>query len=195
MSIQAWSRDGVLYEVHDYEPGPASELPRHAHAEYQLGVSFGFPGEYRYRGARHYVPTAALTILHPAIAPDLSGGLAFMPNPEAFSYYDRTSRSDAPTWENRVVAKSLQAYFTYNAVPDAPLVAPTPLLILHGTNDLFLWPEFAVQAYVAAGGDKQLTWIETHNHIELYDQDPFVSEAAERLVGWLDARLRPSSGR
>lgn len=64
MSIQAWSRDGILYEVHDYEPGPASELPRHAHAEYQLSVSFGFPGEYRYRGARHFVPTAALTILH-----------------------------------------------------------------------------------------------------------------------------------
>jgi uncharacterized protein len=35
----------------------------------------------------------------PAIAPDLSNGLAFMPNPEAFSYYDRTSRTDAPTWE------------------------------------------------------------------------------------------------
>jgi AraC-like DNA-binding protein len=68
MSIQAWSRDGVLYEVHDYGPGPASELPRHAHAEYQLSVSFGFPGEYRYRGGRHYVPTAALTILHPGEA-------------------------------------------------------------------------------------------------------------------------------
>jgi fermentation-respiration switch protein FrsA (DUF1100 family) len=127
----------------------------------------------------------------PAIAPDLSGGLAFMPNPEAFSYYDRTSRSDAPTWENRVAAKSLQAYFAYNAVPDAALVAPAPLLIVHGTNDLFLWPEFAVQAYEAASGDKQLTWIETHNHIELYDQDPFVTEAAGHIVDWLDARLRP----
>jgi uncharacterized protein len=125
----------------------------------------------------------------PAIAPDLSAGLAFMPNPEAFSYYDRTSRSVAPGWENRVAVKSLQAYFAYNAVADAPLVAPTPLLIVHGTVDLFLWPEFAQRVYDAASGDKQIAWIETHNHIELYDQDPYVSEAAGHVAEWLDARL------
>ncbi len=125
-----------------------------------------------------------------AIAHDLSGGLAFMPNPEAYSYYDRTSRSDAPNWENRVAAKSLQAYFTYNGVADAPLIAPTPLLVVHGTIDLFLWPEFAQRVYDEAGGDKQLTWVETHNHIELYDQDPYVSEVAGQVVEWLDARLR-----
>jgi AraC-like DNA-binding protein len=67
-AIRAWVADGVLYEDHDYEPGPAAELPRHAHAEYQLGVSFGFPGEYRYRGARHFVPVGTLTILHPGEA-------------------------------------------------------------------------------------------------------------------------------
>jgi fermentation-respiration switch protein FrsA (DUF1100 family) len=125
----------------------------------------------------------------PAIAPDLSNGLAFMPNPEAFSYYDRTSRTDAPTWENRIVAKSLQSYFVYNAVADAPLVAPTPLLIVHGTVDLFLWPEFAQHAYDAASGDKQLAWIQTHNHIELYDQNPYVDQAIAHVVGWLEARM------
>jgi AraC-like DNA-binding protein len=66
--IRAWVADGVLYEAHDYEPGPAGELPRHAHAEYQLGLSFGFPGEYEYRGARHFVPVDTLTILHPGEA-------------------------------------------------------------------------------------------------------------------------------
>jgi fermentation-respiration switch protein FrsA (DUF1100 family) len=126
----------------------------------------------------------------PAIAPDLSGGLAFMPNPEAFSYYSRTSRTDAPTWENRVAVKSLPAYFAYNAVADAPLIAPTPLLILHGTVDVFLWPEFAQRAYDAATGDKELAWIETHNHIELYDQGRFVDQAAAHVVRWLDGRLR-----
>ena len=125
----------------------------------------------------------------PAIAPDLSRGLAFMPNPEAFSYYDRTSRTHAPSWENRVAAKSLQAYFAYNAIPAAQLVAPTPLLIVHGTTDAFLWPEFASRVYEAADGDKQLTWIETHNHIELYDQDPYVSEAVRHVLGWLDRVL------
>jgi fermentation-respiration switch protein FrsA (DUF1100 family) len=124
----------------------------------------------------------------PATAPDLSQGLAFMPNPEAFSYYDRTSRSDAPSWENRVAVKSLPAYFAYNAIPDAALVAPTPLLVVHGTTDLFLWPEFAQRAYEAASGDKELVWVESHNHIELYDQDPYVTEVAERVLEWLDTR-------
>ena len=126
----------------------------------------------------------------PAIAQDLSGGLAFMPNPEAFSYYDRTSRTHAPSWENRVAVKSLQAYFAYSAIPEAELVAPTPLLIVHGTTDAFLWPEFALRVYEAADGDKQLTWIETHNHIEIYDQAPYVTEAAGTVIDWLEPRMR-----
>jgi fermentation-respiration switch protein FrsA (DUF1100 family) len=126
----------------------------------------------------------------PAIAPDPSHGLAFMPNPEAFSYYIRTSRTDAPNWANRVAARSLLSYFTYSAVGHAALVAPTPMLIVHGTTDLFLWPEHAQRVYDAATGDKQITWVETHNHIELYDQDPYVSQAAAHVVRWLDARLQ-----
>jgi AraC-like DNA-binding protein len=67
-SIRAWATDGILYEAHRYAPGPAEELPRHAHADYQLALSFGFPGEYEYRGARHPVPVGSLTVLHPGEA-------------------------------------------------------------------------------------------------------------------------------
>ena len=61
--------------------------------------------------------------------------------------------------------------------------------MLHGTVDYFLWPEFAQRVYDAASGDKELAWLETHNHIELYDQDPFVSQATAHVIQWLDARL------
>jgi fermentation-respiration switch protein FrsA (DUF1100 family) len=74
-------------------------------------------------------------------------------------------------------------------VAHAPLVAPAPLLIVHGTTDTALLPEYAQQAYDAALGTKELVWIETHNHIELYDQDPYVSEAAAHAVRWLDRHL------
>jgi fermentation-respiration switch protein FrsA (DUF1100 family) len=60
--------------------------------------------------------------------------------------------------------------------------------VVHGTTDLFLWPEFAQRAYEAASGDKELVWVESHNHIELYDQDPYVTEVAERVLEWLDTR-------
>lgn len=127
----------------------------------------------------------------PTIAPGLSADtpIAAMPNAEAYSYYDRTSKSDAPNWSTRITAASLEPYFIYNAIVHAPLVAPTPLLLIHGTTDFALLPEFAQAAYDAAIGPKELIWIETHNHIELYDQDPYVSEACARLIAWLDAHL------
>jgi uncharacterized protein len=132
-------------------------------------------------GAIQYVPT---------IATGLSDEVpvAAMPNAEAYSYYDRTSK-EAPTWSPTTTAASLPAYFVYNAIAHAPLVAPTPLLTVHGTTDGQLLPEHAQQAYAAALRVKELVWIETHNHIELYDQDPYVSEAAHCAIDWLSRHL------
>ena len=131
----------------------------------------------------------------PTIAPSLSAEvpIAAMPNPEASSYYERTSRADAPNWSNRIAASSFGPYFTYSAIAHAPLVAPAPLLIVHGTRDLFLLPEYAQQAYDAAVGPKELVWIETHNHIELYDQEPYVSTAAGEILRWLERIVSPGA--
>jgi fermentation-respiration switch protein FrsA (DUF1100 family) len=152
-----------------------------------LGVD-GFAGYYRkindlvtrqYRtGEVQYIPTIAQTL-----SEDIP--VAAMPNAEAYSYYDRTSKADAPNWSRTMTAASLEPFLIYNAVAHAPLVAPTPLLIIHGTTDFALLPEYAQQAYEAAVGPKELIWMETHNHIELYDQDPYVSEAARAVTGWL----------
>jgi uncharacterized protein len=128
----------------------------------------------------------------PTIAPSLSAEVpvAAMPNEEAYSYYDRTSRSDAPGWSRTMTAASLEPYFIYNSIAHAPLVAPTPLQIIHGTRDAALLPEFAQKAYDAAIGTKELVWIETHNHIELYDQEPYVSEATRHALRWLDRHVK-----
>jgi len=83
-----------------------------------------------------------------------------------------------------------EAYLAYNGLSVAKLVAPTPLLIVHGSRDFALLPEFAQAAYDTAIGPKQLTWIETHNHIELYNQDPYVSQAVETVVTFPNAQLR-----
>jgi fermentation-respiration switch protein FrsA (DUF1100 family) len=157
-----------------------------------LGID-GFAAYYRqinelrtrqYRtGTVEYIPTIAPGGLSAEVP------IAAMPNPEASSYYDRTWKSDAPNWSPRMTAASLEPYFIYNAIAHAALVAPTPLLIVHGTTDFFLLPEFAQQAYDAAVGPKELIWIETHNHIELYDQRPYVDEACHRLTTWLAANL------
>jgi uncharacterized protein len=129
-------------------------------------------------GEVQYVPSIAKTLS--AEVP-----IAAMPNEEAYSYYDRTSKADAPSWSRTLTAASFGPYFIYNAVSHAALVAPTPLLIVHGTQDLFLLPEYAQATYAASLGPKQLSWISTHNHIELYDQDPYVSQAAAVVIDWL----------
>jgi uncharacterized protein len=127
------------------------------------------------------------TVYIPTIAHELTQDepIAAMPVEEAYSYYERTSREVAPNWSWRMTAASLEPYLTFNAISQAPLVAPTPLLIVHGTTDTALLPEKAQAAYDAAAEPKRLVWIETHNHIELYDQDPYVSEAVGHVLRWL----------
>jgi uncharacterized protein len=136
----------------------------------------------RRTGEVAYIPTIARELTDEA-------PVAIMPNPEPYSYYERTSRDHAPNWSWETTAASLEPFLTFNAVSQAPLVDPTPLLIVHGTTDTALLPEKAQAAYDAATGPKELVWIETHNHIELYDQDPYVLEAVGHVLRWLDQAM------
>jgi len=150
-------------------------------ARYQRAINDLVGEQYR-TGDVKYIPTIA-----PALSEQVP--IAAMPNAEASSYYDRTHREDAPNWSRQMTAASLEPYFIYNAVVHAPLLAPTPLLIMHGTTDFFLLPEYAQETYDAAIGPKELIWLETHNHIELYDQDPYVSEACRHVAEWLGRNM------
>jgi fermentation-respiration switch protein FrsA (DUF1100 family) len=142
----------------------------------------------RETGTVQYVPAIEAKGLSDAVP------VAVMPNAEAASYYERTSKDHAPNWSDRMTATGLEAYLAYNGLSDAKLLAPTPLLIVHGTQDFALLPEFAQAAYDNALGPKQLSWIETHNHVELYDQDPYVSQAADAVVAFLGERLGLGGG-
>ena len=151
-------------------------------ATYSAKIHAVMREEYR-TGIVQYVPTIA-----PGFSTEIP--IAAMPNPEAYSYYSRTHASDAPMWSEKMTVASLEAFYTYNAIDHVPLIAPAPLQIIHGTKDLFLLPEYAQQAYDAALGPKELVWIDTHNHIELYDQDPYVSIAVANATRWLDRYMK-----
>jgi fermentation-respiration switch protein FrsA (DUF1100 family) len=166
---------------------------------YRIGATFqrlmGVEGFARYLARINAVTSRQYQTGEVQYIPTIAHGLsddvpvAAMPGDEPYSYHDRTHRTDAPTWSDRMTAAGLEPYLLYDAIGHAPLVAPTPLLIVHGTTDFFLLPEYAQATYDAAGGPEQLVWIETHNHIELYDQQPYVGEAVGALVPWLDAHL------
>ena len=63
--VVAWLREGLLLEKCRYAPGPAEELPKQSHNEYQIRLSLDFPGVYGYRGATHAVPVGSLSVVHP----------------------------------------------------------------------------------------------------------------------------------
>lgn len=66
LAIKAWTfGDDVVLEAYRYAPGPAARDEAHSHEEYQFCLSLDFPGEYRYRGAAHAVPSGSLSVIHP----------------------------------------------------------------------------------------------------------------------------------
>ena len=57
-----------LIERYWFSPQFDVVLPKHAHAEYQLGLALTDPGEYLYRGSYHPVPVGSLSVIHPGEA-------------------------------------------------------------------------------------------------------------------------------
>ena len=53
-SIKGWSVSGVLLESHCYAPGAAFVAPRHAHEEYQFGLSLTNVGGYQLSRRKAY---------------------------------------------------------------------------------------------------------------------------------------------
>jgi fermentation-respiration switch protein FrsA (DUF1100 family) len=126
----------------------------------------------------------------PAVAPD--GTIAAMGGDEPFAYYG-TQRSTAAHWENRVTYGSLHALMTFDALGAAPLLAATPLLVVHGRIDAYCAPELAEALYTDATGPKEIRWLDAKQHIDLYDVEPYVSQASDAAATFLHQHLRGAS--
>ncbi|RSM56657.1 alpha/beta hydrolase [Actinoplanes sp. ATCC 53533] len=123
----------------------------------------------------------------PAVAP--GGGEAAMAGDEPWSYYG-TARSTAASWENRVTRGSLHALLTFDALGRAALLAETPLLIVHGRKDDYCSPELATRMHDETPGDREIVWLDAGQHIDLYDREPYVSQAVSATASFLRRTLR-----
>jgi fermentation-respiration switch protein FrsA (DUF1100 family) len=119
----------------------------------------------------------------PAVATDNKP--AAMMGDEPFDYYG-TSRAWSPGWVNRYTTESMENLMSFNAVPFARHVSPTPLLVVHGKNDKYCLPKFAQEVYDSAGEPKEILWLDTKNHIDLYDNEKYVSPAISKIVQWFN---------
>lgn len=124
----------------------------------------------------------------PSIAGPPDYGPAAMPVQEAWEYYSSAQEREAPNWENRLTVESMEHVIGWNVVGHAHLVVQ-PLLIVHGTTDQLLPPRFAQEVYDLAPEPKQLEWIKTDNHVQLYDQAPYVPEAIDHCITFFDGHL------
>lgn len=122
----------------------------------------------------------------PAVA--LDGAVAAMGGNEPFAYYG-TERSAAAHWENRVTYGSLHTLMTFDALGVAPLLAATPLLVVHGRTDAYCAPELAEALYTDATGPKEIRWLDAEQHIDLYDVEPYVTQAADAAATFLHRHL------
>jgi uncharacterized protein len=113
---------------------------------------------------------------------------AAMTGDEPFEYYG-TSRAWSPGWVNRYTTESIENLISYNAVPYAHHVSPTPLLVVHGRNDKYCFPKFAQQVYNEAGEPKEILWLDTTNHIDLYDNERYVGPAISKILKWFNTYL------
>lgn len=121
----------------------------------------------------------------PAVSLD---GEAAMPGAEPFAYYG-TDRSVSAGWVNRVTRLSIRELLTFDAAIGADFLAPTPALIVHGRRDEFCSPQAAQEIHDRLEGPKRLVWLDTTNHIDLYDQPTYVEPAVDHIVTWMAQHL------
>ena len=124
----------------------------------------------------------------PAVAPD--GGEAAMGGEEPYAYYG-TARSFSPHWRNRVTRGALHSLMTFDALSAAELLPDTPLLIVHGKTDAYCSPELAQTLYQRKPGEKEILWLDASQHIDLYDSEPHVTQAAQATAEFLHRNLTP----
>jgi fermentation-respiration switch protein FrsA (DUF1100 family) len=115
---------------------------------------------------------------------------AAMPPGEPFEYYG-TERNRSTVWENRLTVDTIFQLLTLDALAAVALLGRTPFLIVHGRVDGFCTPEGAQIAYDRAPGPKEIEWLDTTNHIDLYDQPEYVEPAVERAAAFLAEHLAP----
>ncbi|WP_344948861.1 alpha/beta hydrolase [Sphaerisporangium flaviroseum] len=127
-------------------------------------------------GEVEYLPAVALS------------GEAAMPGDEPFAYYG-TDRSAAPSWVNEITRASIRELITMDNMMGADFLSPKPGLIVHGLVDRFCSPEGAEEAYKRLDEPRKLVWLDAKLHIDLYDTEPYVTQAVTETTTFLTEHL------
>jgi fermentation-respiration switch protein FrsA (DUF1100 family) len=98
---------------------------------------------------------------------------------EGWEYY-RTARAQHPRSADSFTWNSVDRIAAYDAFRFIDLVAPRPLLMIVGREAITSW--MTTDAFERAGDPKELFWIDGATHVDLYDQDKYVTPAIAKLT-------------
>jgi len=97
---------------------------------------------------------------------------------EGYAYYC-TSRAAHERSARALDWTSVDRLGAFDAFAPIPLIGQRPLLMVVGTRAVTSW--MSTEAFQKAVGPKELSWVEGASHVDLYDIEPYVSQAVERI--------------
>ena len=113
------------------------------------------------------------------------GEEAFMPGNEAYEWF---TRSDAPNWLNQVTMESVEKFIEYDPGAWIHRISPTPLLMILAEKDTVIRLDMAKKVYERAGEPKDLIVLPC-KHFDVYDKEPYFSQAADAAIQWFKKYL------
>lgn len=129
----------------------------------------------------------------PEYVPAVGGADAAMGGDEPFQYYG-TARGEAAGWVNEVTRASLRELITMDNMMGADFLSPKPALLVHGVVDAYCAPEGAHEVHARLSEPKKLVWLDAKLHVDLYDTEPYVTQAVDAVAEFLSVHL-PATAR
>ncbi|MET8561025.1 alpha/beta hydrolase [Streptomyces flaveolus] len=105
---------------------------------------------------------------------------------EGFEYYC-TPRGRHERSAKFLVWESVDKLAAFDAFHAVPLIGDRPLLQIVGERAVTSW--MAVEAHQRATGPKELHWIESASHVDLYDRKQYVDPAVDKLTTFFTTHL------
>ncbi|MFE4624024.1 alpha/beta hydrolase [Streptomyces mirabilis] len=105
---------------------------------------------------------------------------------EGCEYYC-SDRAQHPRSAKSFTWSSVDRMAFFDAFRFVHLIAPRPLLVIVGREAVTSW--MSVEAFQNARAPKELHWIDGASHVDLYDKEPHVGPAVEKLTDFFRAQL------
>ncbi len=120
-----------------------------------------------------------------------TGDMALMADDEAKAWFEETGVALAPGWRNEVSIESLEKFLEYNPTGAIEYAAPTAVCVIAAEHDSLIPIELVEQAVARAGEPKRLVKLAC-GHFDLYDTEPWFSEASGVALDWFRRFLAPA---